>query len=284
MVSALGATTTLRGDRRARPVRNRHARAGSVSASRAPRAASSRRARRWSRSARTGASASSFAMRRADDRPQVLAAGIGAVAVDASRRRQSPSRSPRPSPASPPSSPRSGCRRSQRNGLAAAARAPRRPEGRLSPADLLGDDDGSDGIRGSATSCGRAVNSPARAATNFFADTPFSGQVNLLTTSSFDTPQQLFSADNLARNIAYLGSARRPATTPTGPCAARSPRRTSRRGSSPALHDPRGAASPLRRRHVVQHPALRRRQSARAARCHRRQPERRHDLRLRHVR
>ncbi len=51
---------------------------------------------------------------------------------------------------------------------------------------------------------GRAVGSPARLATNFFAGTPFSGQVNLLTTGSFDTPQQLFSSDNFSRSIAYL--------------------------------------------------------------------------------
>ncbi len=50
----------------------------------------------------------------------------------------------------------------------------------------------------------RAVSSPARLATNFFAGTPFSGQVNLLTTGSFDSPQQLFSADNFSHNIAYL--------------------------------------------------------------------------------
>jgi hypothetical protein len=46
--------------------------------------------------------------------------------------------------------------------------------------------------------------SPARLATNFFAATPFSGQVNLLTTGSFDSPQQLFSAENYAHNTAYL--------------------------------------------------------------------------------
>jgi len=44
----------------------------------------------------------------------------------------------------------------------------------------------------------------ARFATGFFADTPFSGQLNLLTTSSFDTPEQLFAPDNLARGIAYV--------------------------------------------------------------------------------
>jgi hypothetical protein len=51
---------------------------------------------------------------------------------------------------------------------------------------------------------GRVTNSSARLASNFFAATPFSGQVNLLTSGSFDTPQQLFSADNFAHNTAYL--------------------------------------------------------------------------------
>ncbi|MCU1385838.1 MAG: Outer rane receptor for ferrienterochelin and colicin [Acidobacteria bacterium] len=51
---------------------------------------------------------------------------------------------------------------------------------------------------------GRVTNSSARLASNFFAGTPFSGQVNLLTTGSFDTPQQLFSQDNFAHNTAYL--------------------------------------------------------------------------------
>jgi TonB-dependent receptor-like protein/carboxypeptidase family protein len=50
----------------------------------------------------------------------------------------------------------------------------------------------------------RAVASPAKVATNFFAGTPFSGQVNLLTLGSFDTPQQLFSPENFGRSIAYL--------------------------------------------------------------------------------
>jgi hypothetical protein len=63
--------------------------------------------------------------------------------------------------------------------------------GRLIPVELLG----------------RAVGSPARLATSFFADTPFSGQVNLLTTSSFDTPEELFSRGifpRAARGIAYI--------------------------------------------------------------------------------
>ena len=51
---------------------------------------------------------------------------------------------------------------------------------------------------------GRVIEAPARLATSFFADTPFSGQVNLLTTSSFDTPRRLFSGSNTARGAAYL--------------------------------------------------------------------------------
>ena len=51
---------------------------------------------------------------------------------------------------------------------------------------------------------GGAVGSPARLATSFFADLPFSGQANLFTTSSFTAPRQLFSADNIARGVAYV--------------------------------------------------------------------------------
>lgn len=39
---------------------------------------------------------------------------------------------------------------------------------------------------------------------SLFVDAPLSGQVNFLTSGSFDTPQQLFSTDNLARNIANV--------------------------------------------------------------------------------
>jgi len=41
-------------------------------------------------------------------------------------------------------------------------------------------------------------------ASSLFANTPFTGQVNLLTTGSFDAPQQMFSTDNFARSTAYL--------------------------------------------------------------------------------
>jgi hypothetical protein len=52
---------------------------------------------------------------------------------------------------------------------------------------------------------GHAVESSARVASNFFTDTPFFGQLNILTASSFDTPQDLFSARAfMARSIANM--------------------------------------------------------------------------------
>jgi hypothetical protein len=50
----------------------------------------------------------------------------------------------------------------------------------------------------------RSIASPARLATSFFASTPFSGQVNLLTTSSFEAPEDLFTAEHFARGTAYV--------------------------------------------------------------------------------
>jgi hypothetical protein len=48
------------------------------------------------------------------------------------------------------------------------------------------------------------LGAPARFASNFFAGTPFSGQFNLLTTGSFDTPDQLFTTDSFSRSVAYV--------------------------------------------------------------------------------
>jgi hypothetical protein len=48
----------------------------------------------------------------------------------------------------------------------------------------------------------RGVRSPAALATSLFTGMPFTGQFNLLTTGSFDTPQQLFAGDSLSRGIA----------------------------------------------------------------------------------
>ncbi|MCC7416325.1 MAG: TonB-dependent receptor [Acidobacteria bacterium] len=51
-------------------------------------------------------------------------------------------------------------------------------------------------------SAARLIATPVRRATSFFADMPFSGQFNLLTAGSFETPAQLFTLDSFARSIA----------------------------------------------------------------------------------
>jgi outer membrane receptor protein involved in Fe transport len=52
---------------------------------------------------------------------------------------------------------------------------------------------------------GRAVSGPARLATALFADRSLNGHVNLLTTTSFDRPQDLFAMQALApKGIAYV--------------------------------------------------------------------------------
>jgi hypothetical protein len=74
----------------------------------------------------------------------------------------------------------------------------------LLPEDLLTDADLNDDLFGRVGAFGRAVGSPARYATAFFADTPFSGQVNLMTSGMFETPHELFSSSSLSRGIAYV--------------------------------------------------------------------------------
>jgi Carboxypeptidase regulatory-like domain/TonB dependent receptor len=50
----------------------------------------------------------------------------------------------------------------------------------------------------------RAVGSPLRLATNLFADVPFTGQFQFLTTSSFDAPAPVGGSDRGARGIAFV--------------------------------------------------------------------------------
>jgi hypothetical protein len=50
----------------------------------------------------------------------------------------------------------------------------------------------------------RAMFAPARVAAAFFADAPLTGQFNLLTTSTFDDPQEFLSSNTLARGVAYV--------------------------------------------------------------------------------
>jgi len=51
---------------------------------------------------------------------------------------------------------------------------------------------------------GRSVGSSARLAGSLFSGGALTGQVNLLTTGSFDAPQQLFTADSFSRGVAFV--------------------------------------------------------------------------------
>jgi hypothetical protein len=67
---------------------------------------------------------------------------------------------------------------------------------------LDGGNDDEDGMAG--TFFGRAMTAPARAAAALFTDLPLTGKVNLLTSSSFNTTEQLLSEASLARGVAYV--------------------------------------------------------------------------------
>jgi len=55
------------------------------------------------------------------------------------------------------------------------------------------------------TNLARAVGSPMRFASSLFADVPFNTQINLLTTTSFDRPQDLFSINaGTPQGVAYV--------------------------------------------------------------------------------
>ena len=133
---------------------------------------------------------SAFALRKAD--PQVLAAGIGLLGTGV----------PDVEAVEVPSSGTSGDSDKPDDQTETAWRIRHARRGILKDADMAAalDDDSEHNM----AAFGRAVGSSARLATSFFADTPFSGQVNLLTTSSFDTPRQLFTGDNIARGAASI--------------------------------------------------------------------------------
>ena len=69
---------------------------------------------------------------------------------------------------------------------------------------VLEPDDADDSVEVGGTFFGRAMTAPARAAAALFTDLPFTGQVNLLTSSSFNSTGQLLSDDSLARGVAYV--------------------------------------------------------------------------------
>lgn len=60
-------------------------------------------------------------------------------------------------------------------------------------------------LRDSLAGLGRAVGTPARLASSIVADVPWSGHLNLLTSTSFDSPQDLFSRQTaLPRGVAFV--------------------------------------------------------------------------------
>ena len=155
---------------------------------------------------------------------------------------------------------------------------------------------GGDGRRANATGRGARVRRRQRLRTGHrirrrasrrtsLPTTPFSGQVNLLTSGSFDTPQQLFSPTTSRTAPRICRSARRSASTPTGPCAPALTQGDIASWIVAGEYTTRApGAAPLRHRPVLQHAALRRRQRRDAARRDRRQPQRRRDLGVRHLR
>lgn len=65
-------------------------------------------------------------------------------------------------------------------------------------------DDGSF-MEDSLTAIARAVGNPVRVASDFISDLPLNGQINLLTSTSFDRPQSLFSLQNgLPNSVAFV--------------------------------------------------------------------------------
>ena len=60
-------------------------------------------------------------------------------------------------------------------------------------------------MEGSLAAVGKAVGSPVRFASDFISDLPVNGQINLLTSASFDHPQNLFTFDNgLPTGVAFV--------------------------------------------------------------------------------
>ena len=74
------------------------------------------------------------------------------------------------------------------------------------PSALLADADAPE-TAAFGSDVGRSAAASAGIAANLFAGIPFTGQFNLLTTGSFDSPKELFSADNFSRSIAYVSLA-----------------------------------------------------------------------------
>jgi Carboxypeptidase regulatory-like domain/TonB dependent receptor len=132
--------------------------------------------------------------------PPVVRAGVGLVPAAGE-----PSLEPPPQPDASPAQPSGGREpATDDDGLTWRIRHARRSILNDAQRVLVATDtsSGPAGL-GPSRGFGRAVGSSARVATNFFVGTPFSGQLNLLTTSSFDAVQDMFAPRTFAgRSIA----------------------------------------------------------------------------------
>ena len=118
-----------------------------------------------------------------DDQPQVLEAGVGGIAESSAAGE----------PADPPSEIAWRLRHLRRSVLKDLDSTPIPP-----PADTSF-------MEGSLAAVGKAVGSPVRFASDFISDLPVNGQINLLTSTSFDHPQNLFTFDNgLPTGVAFV--------------------------------------------------------------------------------
>lgn len=142
-------------------------------------------------SARAGAS---IALRREGAAP-VLAAGLGVAGLVGQ---------PIAPPEAPPASTADSTDQDEPSRTAWRIRHGRR--GVLKDVTLPGEllamaDDGAEDLFAPVS---RAFEASPRAAMSLFADAAFTGQVNLLTSGSFDTPRQLFSSGGMSHSIANV--------------------------------------------------------------------------------
>jgi hypothetical protein len=135
--------------------------------------------------------------------PPVLQAGFGLPAV-AEAQESKPAETGVAS--TPQAADKDSSNDSDRSELAWRLRHLRRSVLQDANGEVYDPDDGSPGDRDGFDQArfGHPDNSPVRLAANLFGTTPFSGEVNFVTTSSFDAPQQLFNGDMFARSVAYM--------------------------------------------------------------------------------
>ena len=127
-----------------------------------------------------------------EDAPPVLAAGVGTTGT---------APDPEPADRTPPADDAHG-----HDEVAWRLRHLKRSVLKDAEQIIAGFEDDESFADGAFDSLSRAVHVPVRLA-SVFADVPLDGQINLLTTTSFDRPQDLFLDASVPRPIAYLSLA-----------------------------------------------------------------------------